>query len=110
MNLAGLGACVTVCGFAGGDREQERLESLLADAGVEPSLTTVTGAPTTTKLRILSGNQQMMRLDTEARSSHPPAAYEDLLERALDVLPNVSAVRALRLRERCPDARRSAEL
>ena len=91
MNLAGLGACVTVVGFAGGDPEQERLESLLADAGVEPSLTTVAGAPTTTKLRILSGNQQMMRLDTEA-PLHSAAAYEDLLNRALEVLPNVSVV------------------
>lgn len=92
MNLAGLGACVTVCGFGGGDPEQERLESLLADGGVEPSLTTVAGTPTTTKLRILSGNQQMMRLDTEAPSSYAPAAYEDLLQRALLVLPDVSVL------------------
>ncbi len=65
MNLAGLGACVTVAGFGGGDEEQERLESMLAEAGVEPALTEVAAIPTTTKLRIFSGNQQMMRLDTE---------------------------------------------
>ena len=92
MNLAGLGACVTVCGFAGADRDRERLESLLADAGVEPSLTTVAGAPTTTKLRILSGNQQMMRIDTEAPPSNSAAAYEDLIGRAVEVLPSVSVV------------------
>ena len=92
MNLAGLGACVTLVGFAGGDPEQERLESLLADAGIEPSLTTVAVVPTTTKLRILSGNQQMMRLDTEAPPLHSPAAYEDLLQRALAVLPNAAVV------------------
>ena len=93
MNLAGLGACVSVCGFAGGDPEQEQLESLLADAGVEPLLTPVPGAPTTTKLRILSGNQQMMRLDTEPPpSSYPAAAYDDLLQRALAALPNAAVV------------------
>jgi len=93
MNLAGLGACVSVCGFAGGDVEQERLESLLADAGVEPLLTAVPGAPTTGKLRILSGNQQMMRLDTEPPApAYPAAAYDDLLRRALAVLPTAAVV------------------
>jgi len=93
MNLAGLGACVTVCGFAGNDPEQERLESQLADAGIEPSLTPVATAPTTAKLRIISGNQQMMRLDTEPLpASYPHAAYEDLLQRALATLPEASVV------------------
>jgi D-beta-D-heptose 7-phosphate kinase/D-beta-D-heptose 1-phosphate adenosyltransferase len=57
MNLAGLGACVTVAGFGGGDQEQGRLESMLAEAGVEPALIAVEAIPTTTKLRIFSGNQ-----------------------------------------------------
>jgi len=92
MNLAGLGACVTVVGFGGGDPDQERLESLLAETGVEPALTTVAGVPTTTKLRILSGNQQMMRLDTEAPPLHSAAAYEDLLNSALEVFPDASVV------------------
>jgi len=92
MNLAGLGACVTVCGFAGGDGEQERLESLLAEAGVEPSLTTVKGAPTTCKLRVLSGHQQMMRLDLEPQPSYTAADFADLLARALGALRAVSVV------------------
>ena len=93
MNLAGLGASVSVCGFAGGDPEQEQLESLLAEAGVEPLLTPVPGAATTTKLRILSGNQQMMRLDTDPPpSSYPGGAYDDLLQRALAALPNAAVV------------------
>ena len=93
MNLAGLGASVSVCGFAGGDPQQEQLESLLAEAGVEPLLTAVPDAPTTTKLRILSGNQQMMRLDSEPPpSSYPTVAYDDLLQRALAALPNAAVV------------------
>ena len=92
MNLAGLGACVTVAGFGGGDDEQERLEAMLADAGVEPALTEVADVPTTTKLRIFSGNQQVMRLDTEGAPSPSDAAYEELLERVSAALPDVSVV------------------
>jgi D-beta-D-heptose 7-phosphate kinase/D-beta-D-heptose 1-phosphate adenosyltransferase len=92
MNLAGLGACVTVAGFAGGDEEREKLESMLVEAGVEPALTEVAGVPTTTKLRIFSGNQQMMRLDKEATPSPSSDAYADLLERVLVLLPKVSVL------------------
>jgi D-beta-D-heptose 7-phosphate kinase / D-beta-D-heptose 1-phosphate adenosyltransferase len=55
MNLAGLGACVTVAGFAGMDQEQTRLESMLVEAGAEPVLTEVADVPTTTKLAHLFG-------------------------------------------------------
>ena len=92
MNLAGLGACVTVAGFAGGDEEQERLESMLAETGIEPALIEVAAIPTTTKLRIFSGNQQMMRLDTEAIPLPSDAAYTELLERIQGLLPQVSVV------------------
>jgi D-beta-D-heptose 7-phosphate kinase/D-beta-D-heptose 1-phosphate adenosyltransferase len=92
MNLAGLGACVTVAGFGGGDAEQERLESMLAESGVEPALVSLPSIPTTTKLRIFSGNQQMMRLDTEAILVASDAAYAELLRRVSAALPNVEAV------------------
>jgi len=92
MNLAGLGACVTLVGFGGGDREQETLESLLADEGIEPLLVPVANAPTTTKLRILSGHQQMMRLDSEAAHAFSEDDYRRLLEHAFATMPDVSIV------------------
>ena len=92
MNLAGLGACVTVAGYAGGDDEQRRLESMLAEAGVEPALTDVEAIPTTTKLRIFSGNQQMLRLDMEAAPPPSTAAYSELLKSVSSVLPNADVV------------------
>jgi len=92
MNLAGLGACVTLVGFGGGDRDQETLESLLADAGIEPLLTAVPNAPTTTKLRILSGHQQMMRLDSETAPAFSEADYQKLLERAFAAMADASVV------------------
>lgn len=92
MNLAGLGAHVTLAGFGGGDLEQGALESLLAKAGIEPALTTVPNVPTTCKLRILSGNQQMMRLDLESPPAFSKADYQDMLDRILAVLPDASVV------------------
>jgi D-beta-D-heptose 7-phosphate kinase/D-beta-D-heptose 1-phosphate adenosyltransferase len=82
MNLARLGACVTLVSFAGGDDEQKKLESLLSDAGIEPRLTVISNSPTTTKLRILSGHQQIMRLDTETRAAVTDESYAALLEQA----------------------------
>ena len=92
MNLAGLGAGVTLAGFGGGDQEQGTLESLLAKAGIQQSLVTVAKVPTTTKLRILSGNQQMMRLDLEAAPAFSESDYRSLLDRVFGALPKVAVV------------------
>ncbi|MGC2108348.1 MAG: bifunctional D-glycero-beta-D-manno-heptose-7-phosphate kinase/D-glycero-beta-D-manno-heptose 1-phosphate adenylyltransferase HldE [Candidatus Korobacteraceae bacterium] len=92
MNLAGLGARITLVGFGGGDGEQATLESLLRKAGVEVSLRAVTAVPTTTKLRILCGGQQMMRLDREATPDFSEADYQALLKGALSALPYASVV------------------
>lgn len=92
MNLAQLGASVTLVGFAGGDPEQHRLESLLAEQGIEPRFTAAPDAPTTTKLRILSGHQQIMRLDTECRAAHSSLEYASLLRDAIAVLPGSAIV------------------
>ncbi len=92
MNLAQLGARVTVVGFGGGDAEQHRLESLLAEQGIEPCLTTTLNASTTTKLRIISGHQQIMRLDSESRARHSNSDYESLLGDAVAALPEAAIV------------------
>jgi len=92
MNLANLGASVTLVGFAGGDAEQHRLESLLAERGIEPCFMATPNSPTTTKLRILSGHQQIMRLDTESRLQVSGEAHEQLLQRALAALSDAAVV------------------
>lgn len=92
MNLAGLGACVTLVGICGGDREQQSLESLLADAAIEPWLISVPGAPTTTKTRVIAAHQQMMRLDVEAVPSFSASDHDRLLQSALRVLPDAAVV------------------
>jgi D-beta-D-heptose 7-phosphate kinase/D-beta-D-heptose 1-phosphate adenosyltransferase len=92
MNLAGLGASVTLVGFGGGDREQAALESLVAEQGVEPRLTKVPVVPTTTKLRILSGHQQMMRVDSESTQRFSAQDYRQLLSSAVDALGSCAVV------------------
>ncbi len=92
MNLAGLGAGVTLLGFAGGDSDQQALEELLEAAGVCSMLTRTSGIPTTSKLRILSGNQQMLRLDTESHAPRPMDAYAELLDQFEKALPAAGVV------------------
>ncbi len=92
MNLAGLGAQATLVGFGGGDREQRSLESLLAQEKIEATLIAAPQVPTTSKLRILSGNQQMIRVDIEAVPDYSAADYRQLLEQSLSAIEHVSVV------------------
>ncbi len=92
MNIAGLGAQVTVCGFAGQDEECATLEACLGKAGVTATLTPVQGHPTTSKLRILGGQQQILRLDVERTKGYPQTAYDGLLATVRKALPGARAV------------------
>jgi D-beta-D-heptose 7-phosphate kinase/D-beta-D-heptose 1-phosphate adenosyltransferase len=92
MNVAGLGARATIIGFAGRDADRDTLDRCLADAHVDARLTTVTTHPTTSKLRILGGQQQILRLDVERTSAYPEEAYEELTASVSAVLGAVHAV------------------
>jgi D-beta-D-heptose 7-phosphate kinase / D-beta-D-heptose 1-phosphate adenosyltransferase len=92
MNIAGLGATAWLFGFCGEDADHGVLEQSLKESSVEPHLTQVAGHPTTTKLRILSGRQQMLRLDTERTDGYPAAAYAALLTAAEAAMEGADAV------------------
>ncbi len=92
MNLAGLGASVTVMGFGGEDDDQARLKNLLELKSIEAVIVSVRDFPTISKLRILGGNQQILRLDTEGKLTPPREAYDALLRSALDRLEEADAV------------------
>lgn len=64
-NLASLGCRVLLAGVAGEDEGRRRLDKLLAEAGIDGGGLLADGRPTTTKLRVLGGHQQMLRLDFE---------------------------------------------
>ncbi len=92
MNLAGLGAHATVVGCGGSDDDQSALEGLLRDAGVEFYIVACPGTPTTSKLRVLAGHRQLLRIDREARTGCCAATADALLDRVGPALPKASIV------------------
>ncbi len=92
MNLAGLGAKVTVIGYAGKDEDATRLASQLEAGGVKAELVSVPQSPTISKLRILSGSQQMLRVDSESKQPVPAAAQDELLQRVEAALPGAAGL------------------
>jgi D-beta-D-heptose 7-phosphate kinase/D-beta-D-heptose 1-phosphate adenosyltransferase len=87
MNLACLGARTTVVGITGGDENEKLLASSLRSSGVTPHFIASANFPTVTKTRILSGSQQMLRLDFERLGSIEQTAFDQLLAKALELLP-----------------------
>lgn len=84
LNLASLGARVTVLGLTGDDEAADVLEDRLKAAGVECRFMRTADCPTITKLRVLSRHQQLIRLDFEEGFEHADyaalqASYESLL-------------------------------
>jgi D-beta-D-heptose 7-phosphate kinase/D-beta-D-heptose 1-phosphate adenosyltransferase len=92
MNLAGLGCKTFLAGFWGDDAERAELAKLVQIAGVD-TLGVVTGSqPTISKTRIVSRNQQMMRLDIEGRDPVPAIEEQRLIERAVELAGKVHAI------------------
>lgn len=92
MNIVGLGAKSTVFGFCGEDADHISLKSCLSEAGVDCSTTSVPSHPTTSKLRIFGGKQQIVRLDTEQIDGYPAEAYESLIASAESAIATADAV------------------
>jgi D-beta-D-heptose 7-phosphate kinase / D-beta-D-heptose 1-phosphate adenosyltransferase len=92
MNLAHLGAQTTVVGITGNDENARLLADRLRSNGVTPSFIVSDGFETITKTRILGGRQQMLRLDFERLDSITPAAFDQLLSKALELLPGSHAL------------------
>ncbi|HKR28399.1 MAG TPA: D-glycero-beta-D-manno-heptose-7-phosphate kinase, partial [Acidobacteriaceae bacterium] len=92
MNIVGLGAQAMLFGFCGEDSDSAALETALRASGVDAQMTRVADHPTTTKLRILSGKQQMLRLDTERVDGYPEAAFEELVNAAKAGMESADAV------------------
>lgn len=65
LNIAALGAKVSLLGFTGEDQAASDLGKLLKEAGVLCLFQAVPNFPTITKLRVMSRHQQLIRLDFE---------------------------------------------
>ena len=67
LNIAALGANVTLIGLTGDDEAARILMSHLATAGVSHDIQCLPNVPTITKLRVISRHQQLIRLDFEEK-------------------------------------------
>jgi D-beta-D-heptose 7-phosphate kinase/D-beta-D-heptose 1-phosphate adenosyltransferase len=65
VNLASLGVQASIVGLVGDDVNGQHLADMLEGCGIEVDLGISRERPTITKLRVLSRNQQLIRLDTE---------------------------------------------
>ncbi len=66
LNLVALGAHVHIFSVLGEDADGKQLDTLLTDAGIDTSFIIFSHErKTTNKIRVLSRNQQMMRIDAE---------------------------------------------
>jgi len=87
LNIASLGAKVRLLGVSGQDEAGRLLAEELAAAGIAAELLACHERPTITKLRVLSRNQQLIRLDFEeslsVNGAFDRAAYQQSFGAAL---------------------------
>ena len=82
VNVLSLGAQVRLIGVCGQDRAGDVLRELLAGDGIDTSsLVLCPERPTTSKIRVMAGQQQIVRVDTEDRSALPADCRAELLAR-----------------------------
>lgn len=90
LNVAALGAKASLVGLIGQDDNGQTLLDALAEKGVQADLVSTGQANTITKLRIMSRNQQLIRLDTEDGFIH--VDHTDLLSQAKASITQASVV------------------
>ncbi|MCP4202703.1 MAG: bifunctional heptose 7-phosphate kinase/heptose 1-phosphate adenyltransferase [bacterium] len=83
-----LGAAAQLCAVVGTDEAGERLIQALEAAGIDTAaVARVSSRPTTRKLRVLSGNQQIVRLDWEERHQVDAGCLRKALDPLVDLGP-----------------------
>ncbi|RRZ96897.1 bifunctional D-glycero-beta-D-manno-heptose-7-phosphate kinase/D-glycero-beta-D-manno-heptose 1-phosphate adenylyltransferase HldE [Erwinia sp. 198] len=90
MNIASLGASSRLVGLTGVDDAARALNDALTGVNVQCDFVTVATHPTITKLRVLSRNQQLIRLDFE--EGFGGIDVEPLHQRIREALPSAGAL------------------
>lgn len=90
LNIAALGAKATLLGLIGDDDDGRLLQQTLLNENVDSRLIASRNAKTISKLRVMSRNQQLIRLDTEDGFAH--TNHEQLLKQAISATEEVAAV------------------
>lgn len=90
LNVAALGTRCTLLGLTGDDEAGARLREVLDATGIDSRLIRTSGSPTITKLRVLSRNQHLMRLDVE--DGFADSDHAALIDAYLQALPDCDLV------------------
>lgn len=90
MNIASLGGSSRLVGLTGMDEAARVLNTKLAEVNVKCDFVTSATHPTITKLRVLSRNQQLLRLDFE--ESFEGVDAQLILDRVQQALPHLGAL------------------
>lgn len=91
-NLSLLGCQTFLAAQIGVEVHGETLTEKLISRGIDISGVIRTAQPTTTKIRVIGGNQQMLRLDFENVTDLDGAAADELLENIFSRMKSVDAV------------------
>ena len=79
LNVATLGAQTTLLSVVGSDDAGRRLANLVTDSPIRSAMRQVVGLQTTMKLRVVSRQQQLIRMDFESKPDHE--VLLDLMDR-----------------------------
>jgi D-beta-D-heptose 7-phosphate kinase / D-beta-D-heptose 1-phosphate adenosyltransferase len=83
VNLASLGVTTRLVGVVGKDDAGESLQSILKSSGIRCDFHCVEDRPTSTKTRVQSRGQQLIRLDQEHVAALPGDAVVDVLKKSI---------------------------
>lgn len=90
LNIAALGGAASLGGITGQDEAATTLAERLQAAGVRCDFQRSATAPTITKLRVISRQQQLLRADFE--QAFPRQDIDAVTERALRLMPEAGAL------------------
>lgn len=89
LNVMSLGASASLIGMIGDDEAGATLHGKLESTGINCHLLTKPGYQTTTKLRIVSLNQQLLRVDFESHETMDDQSMATSLDNTLAAADNV---------------------
>ena len=92
-NLSGLGLKTQIIGCVGNDATGKALKQIIADSGIDVENVMSSGLrPTISKTRVMSGNQQIVRIDDERSSAFTIEENNQLLSNVTRALNNKPAM------------------
>ena len=89
LNVASLGAKSALVGMIGDDEAGSVLAEKLGSAGIDCYFARHDGYRTTTKLRIVSKNQQLLRADFEEQTPLDLSVLQQAVTKTIDAVDNV---------------------